>query len=326
MRAGGYGYCNLHNLRQKLLESADSDDVTNQYPWLIRSTFKQKLDHFNPTNTETWDQRYYYNPKYARNTSIIFFMIGGEGPEDGKWAAKPDIQYLQWAQEFGAHVFDLEHRFFGDSWPKPNMNFDSLSLLTTEQALADLAYFITSMNQQYGFNNPRWVTFGGSYPEYAQVVQDDLTITSKDCPGYVQQAFQNMEDLSKSLSGRQKLNTYFNLQPPFDANTTALDITNFFANVYSVFQSMTQYTYDGRNAESEKNLTDAKLCQFMMDSTVPDVITRVYNVYLWYNDITGDPSTDLTVFPNSYSDMINSVGTGDLKQLGEDNGKQYILK
>ncbi|EPB78722.1 hypothetical protein ANCCEY_02241 [Ancylostoma ceylanicum] len=64
-------------------------------------------------------KRYYYNPKYARNTSIIFLMIGGEGPEDGKWAAKPDIQYLQWAQEYGAHVFDLEHRFFGDSWPKP---------------------------------------------------------------------------------------------------------------------------------------------------------------------------------------------------------------
>lgn len=46
-------------------------------------------------------------------------MIGGEGPENGKWAANPNVQYLQWAKEFGADVFDLEHRFFGDSWPIP---------------------------------------------------------------------------------------------------------------------------------------------------------------------------------------------------------------
>ncbi|VDM79339.1 unnamed protein product [Strongylus vulgaris] len=250
-------------------------------------------------------------------------MIGGEGPENGKWAANPEVsverdkrvQYLQWASEFGAHVFDLEHRFFGDSWPKPNMNFDTLSLLTTEQALADLAYFITSMNQKYGFNNPRWVTFGGSYP----VVQDDLNITNQDCPSIVRQAFQKMENLSKTTDGLMQLNSYFNLQPPFTNASTTLDITNFFANVYSVFQSMTQYTYDGRNAESEQNLTDAKLCQIMMNPNVADVPNCKI---LRYNEITGDPNSDLTVFPNSYTDMINSVGTGDLKVLG-DNGEFF---
>ncbi|EPB78723.1 hypothetical protein ANCCEY_02242 [Ancylostoma ceylanicum] len=113
------------------------------------------------------------------------------------------------------------------------MDFASLSLLTTEQALADLAYFITSMNQKYGFKNPRWVTFGGSYPEYAQVVEDDLTVTNKDCPGNVRDAFQKMQ-----------------------------------------------------NGESQKNLTDAKVCEIMMDTKEPDVIKRVYNVYLWYSLLT----------------------------------------
>ncbi|RCN26325.1 hypothetical protein ANCCAN_27949 [Ancylostoma caninum] len=63
----------------------------------------------------------------------------------------------------------------------------------------------------------------------------------------------------------------------------------------------------------------------MMDTKVPDVITRVYNVYLWYNGITGDPKTDLTVFPNSYNDMIASVKTGNLTVLGEDNGETKFL-
>lgn len=45
-----------------------------------------------------------------------------------------------------------------------DMQTSSLRYLTTQQALADLAFFIEFMNQQYGFKNPRWVTFGGSYP------------------------------------------------------------------------------------------------------------------------------------------------------------------
>lgn len=36
------------------------------------------------------------------------------------------------------------------------------------------------------------------------------------------------------------------LKPPFDDKTVQKDITNFFANIFSVFQSMSQYTYDGR--------------------------------------------------------------------------------
>lgn len=37
--------------------------------------------------------------------------------------------------------------------------------LSSEQALADLAYFIESINAQYNFGpNIKWIAFGGSYP------------------------------------------------------------------------------------------------------------------------------------------------------------------
>lgn len=36
--------------------------------------------------------------------------------------------------------------------------------LTSEQALADLAYFIQGINNQYNFpNDTKWIVFGGSY-------------------------------------------------------------------------------------------------------------------------------------------------------------------
>jgi len=42
------------------------------------------------------------------------------------------------------------------------MGVKNLAWLTSEQALADLAAFITEMNNQY--NISAWIAFGGSYP------------------------------------------------------------------------------------------------------------------------------------------------------------------
>ena len=44
------------------------------------------------------------------------------------------------------------------------MSSAALKYLTTKQALADVARFIDTINKEYKFTNPRWVTFGGSYP------------------------------------------------------------------------------------------------------------------------------------------------------------------
>lgn len=44
------------------------------------------------------------------------------------------------------------------------MSVANLKWLTTEQAMADLNQFIPAMNKQFGFNKPKWVAFGGSYP------------------------------------------------------------------------------------------------------------------------------------------------------------------
>ncbi|ULT79492.1 hypothetical protein L5515_016126 [Caenorhabditis briggsae] len=335
-----------HHLNRHLV--TDGASVFDDYPYLQVHNFTQKLDHFDRYNTKTWNQKYFYNPKYSRNNSIIFLMIGGEGPENGRWAAKPEVQYLQWASEFGADVFDLEHRFFGDSWPISDMETSSLQYLTTQQALADLAYFIESMNQKYGFKNPRWVTFGGSYPgslsawfrqkypeltvgsvassapvnlkldfyEYAMVVEDDLKLTDPQCAPAVRDAFTKIQQMSLTAEGRNSLNTYFNLQPPFDAKTTKLDINNFFGNLFNTFQGMTQYTYDGQSNSTHSDKTVRKMCQIMTNATEPNTVKRVENLFLWFNQM--EPAgPDLSVMPNSYWDVIAQVGSGNLTVLGE---------
>lgn len=64
--------------------------------------------------------------------------------------------------EHGARLLVLEHRFYGDSQPFGDWSLDSLRYLSSEQALADLAYFLGSMNND-NIKRPT-VVIGGSYP------------------------------------------------------------------------------------------------------------------------------------------------------------------
>jgi len=47
-----------------------------------------------------------------------------------------------------ARFMVLEHRFYGDSQPFANWELENFGYLNSEQALADLAYFIGKMNPE----------------------------------------------------------------------------------------------------------------------------------------------------------------------------------
>lgn len=79
-------------------------------------------------------------------------------------------------------MISLEHRFYGESQPTTDMSLSNLRFLSSDQALADLATFITYVKEWVpGDTAPKmttpplklasavgddapWVSFGGSYP------------------------------------------------------------------------------------------------------------------------------------------------------------------
>lgn len=125
-------------------------------------------DNFAPpaetAEKEHWSQRYWINKKlWSGVGGPIFVFIGGEGAESCKRLG-PSLFMYQLAEEHGALLIDIEHRFYGASMPTRDVTTESLRLLSSEQALADLARLITKIKRDLQTEQSRVVTIGGSYP------------------------------------------------------------------------------------------------------------------------------------------------------------------
>lgn len=324
----------------------ENENVKASYPNVEEFTIIQPLDHFNKSDTRTWEQRVQYNPMFYNNQSVVFVMIGGESMISQKWVGNENVSMMQWAKEFGAAAFQLEHRFFGYSRPFPTMTTEALVYCTTEQALADLAEFIQQMNAKYSFVNPRWVTFGGSYPgslsawfrskypqltvgavassaplnlkldfyEYSMVVENVLRETDPECHWRVENAIAYIEKIMLTSTGRQQLNQVFNLQPPFDeASVTPLTLHNFMSNLYTMFQGIVQYTYDGRNEHTMGGMNVRNLCNTVTKAPADEPLQQMRAVMDFVNSFypqTGNciGNVSACTFANSYEDIISLYG------------------
>ncbi|KHN77544.1 Putative serine protease F56F10.1 [Toxocara canis] len=291
-----------------------SASVKLAFPEVQEFYITQVLDHLNSSDARTWQQRVQYNPQFYNNSNIAFVMIGGESMIAEKWLGNVNVSMMKMAKKFGAAAFHLEHRFFGQSRPFPTMTTEALAYCTTEQALADLAEFIRQMNIKYNFKNARWVTFGGSYPEYSMVVEQVFNETDPVCHDQVRDAIAHIQKIMLTTAGRQQLNQAFNLQPPFDdSNITPLSLQNFMSNLYGMFQGVVQYTYDGRDQFTMGDLNVRKLCDAVTKMPANKPLQQIRAVMDFLNTFyphtgscVGNVST--CTFANSYDEIIKVYG------------------
>jgi hypothetical protein len=128
------------------------------------STFTQRIDHFDPNNTATFQQRFFTNLTYSNNlpNSPMIVYIGGEASMTGSRWDSGTLAYV--AKETQAVLLGLEHRFFGESHPFDRYNASTLRFLTISQALADLQVFIAAQRDEHlCHENCSVLVVGGSY-------------------------------------------------------------------------------------------------------------------------------------------------------------------
>ncbi|XP_062136951.1 putative serine protease K12H4.7 [Drosophila sulfurigaster albostrigata] len=268
--------------------------------------FEQRLDHFTPKDTRTWQQRYYVNDQYYRNDSQapVFLMIGGEGEATKKWMHEG--AWIHYAEHFGALCIQLEHRFYGKSHPTSDLSTTNLAYLSSEQALADLSNFVIAMKAKHNLaDTQKWIAFGGSYPgslaawarekypnliygaisssgpllaqvdfkEYFEVVKASLASYKPECVEAVQRSFAQVEILLRHMIGQRNLDDKFKTCTPLkDSIENPLDIASFFENIAGNFAGVVQYNKDN---SPHATVTIDEICDIMLNTTIGPPVTRL---------------------------------------------------
>lgn len=346
---------NLRSSERGFTRSATDDPVDD--PEL--NIFMQYIDHFNPQSTATFKQRFWKNStffdlKRAQNSSgPVFLMLGGEGPESNFFVNNGQMAEL--GQEFGALLFLVEHRFYGQSQPFADLSTENLQFLTSQQALADFAYFIEVQKQEMGLDemlNP-WIVFGGSYSgamaawlrlkypnlivaavaasapvhaktnfvEYFEVISQSLGTTPNgtECKERVRNGTAQIEALLKDAKNFPQLMSQFKL-----CNFTTPepdDITNMLADLAGNFAGVIQYTFDNRG--NSRELTVNWLCDVMLNGSDPVAQLAVINSVLLQSNANGSTSACLDV---SYQGMIANLTNSSLASSSAEGGRQWFYQ
>uniref|UniRef100_A0A0N4VX38 Alpha/beta hydrolase n=1 Tax=Haemonchus placei TaxID=6290 RepID=A0A0N4VX38_HAEPC len=130
---------------------------------IVADWFVNRVNHFSDY-PDVYNQRYWYYDQWYRTGGPAFLMLGGEGAQDPSWLQQEDLEWIQLAKQHGAMLFLLEHRYYGQSRPTPDMSTVNLWTLSSAQAIEDTAAFIIGMKAKFPqLANVPWVTFGGSY-------------------------------------------------------------------------------------------------------------------------------------------------------------------
>lgn len=314
----------------------------------------QSVDHFDAQNQNTWQQRYFVNDQYYTAGGPVFLMLGGEGTANPIWLTD-NTQMVNWAQQYGALMFLIEHRYYGNSQPFPDLSTANLQYLSSEQALADAASFHDAMMAKYSLpGGTPWISFGGSYsgalsawlrlkyphvvvgavassapvqPEldfsqYLDVVTASLTsMGSSTCVSNIAAATQELAQQLTTANGRAALSTQFQTCSPLTNDANSEDISNFLSSLAGNFEGVVQYNGDNRAFEGavDTNVTIPVLCA-LMDAQGVDPLQRYANVNALILQTYGEQCLDF-----SYADMIAGLANTTLA-AGLSGGRQWTYQ
>lgn len=133
----------VQRTRRSLAKRADTDP-TLLYPERNISVpvdFFHNETRYEPHSNESFNLRYWFDDTYYKPGGPVFVLLGGETDGAGRlpYLQKGIVHQVIKATN-GLGVI-LEHRYYGKSFPVPDLTTKNLRFLTTEQALAEIDYF-----------------------------------------------------------------------------------------------------------------------------------------------------------------------------------------
>lgn len=318
----GFGVQKLKNFRSRgaTLKAATTCPEVDQY-WYKDAV----IDNFAPISKQkNWEgdgQRYWLNRQFWGGVGFpIFVYIGGEGAESCTRLTNHMYAY-DLAQQHQALLIDVEHRFYGESYPTLDMSTDNLQYLSADQALADLARIIGHIKSDLNAADSKVVTIGGSYPgnlaawfrlKYPSVTSGSIAssapVTAQtnfaaymDVVGQSiihfsgQSCFDAIESAAQTVASYAEAGNYAQLQSDFNtcgAITSTNDLKVLLSDLMGNVQGTIQYNNEHSGV---MNVTD--ICATMLQST--DYYTNFKDLQTQYRAANGQTCEDA-----SYADTV----------------------
>ncbi|KAI9711496.1 MAG: hypothetical protein M1820_002059 [Bogoriella megaspora] len=184
-----YTPARIRQLKQEAANQLSKRDVNpaRLYP---AHNISVPVDHFQnetlyePHSNATFPLRYFFDAQYYKPGGPVIVL------ESGETSATDRLPYLQkgllqqLAEATNGIGVVLEHRYYGTSFPTSDLSTESLRFLTTEQALADTAYFAQNVvfpgleNETLTAPTVPYIAYGGSYAgafvAYLRVLYPDV--------------------------------------------------------------------------------------------------------------------------------------------------------
>lgn len=133
------------------------------------------IDHFHndsayePHSDGFFNLRYWFDASHYKTGGPVIVLQSGETDATGRLPFLQKGIVAQLAQATSGLGVILEHRYYGTSFPVPDLSTENLRFLTTDQALADMAYFARNVVyeglEHLDLTAPKtaYIAYGGSY-------------------------------------------------------------------------------------------------------------------------------------------------------------------
>jgi thymus-specific serine protease len=250
------------------------------------------------------------------------------------------------AQEHKALLVNVEHRFYGESYPTLDMSTANLKYLSSQQGLADLARIIPYVKDQYNTASSKVITVGGSYPgnmaawfklkyphvsvgsiassapltakanfyEYMEVVNDALVYFSgqqcSDAFAAAAEAVQTLVAQGPGSAGFAQLEKDFVTCSPMESTK---DVSILLSDLMGNIQGTVQYNNEHNGV---MNVTD--ICSTMLTSG-----SSAYDNFVYLSALFRE-SYGMTCEDASWSDVIEYMA--DPQKNPDNNGRPWTYQ
>ncbi|OJJ35850.1 hypothetical protein ASPWEDRAFT_531529 [Aspergillus wentii DTO 134E9] len=313
-------------------------DVSTSY---AEHNISVPVDHFHnesryePHSDDHFDLRYWFDASHYQEGGPVIVIAAGETNAENRFPFLSQGVVTQLLEEYHGIGVILEHRYYGNSYPVGNLTTESIRFLSTDQALADYAYFASNVvfpgleHLDLTAKTTPYIGYGGSYagafvaflrklyPDvyWGSVSSSGVTAAVEDYWKYFEpirqygpsecistiQTFTDILDKflidHKNKTVKSELKAAFGLKPKWDDGDD-----RWFVSIYSNGLS----GYQGRNWDSQ--ISDRTFSEYCQNITSTELVyPESTNAEVWIKKLlfgAGYDSSNATLVTN----MLNYVG------------------